>query len=48
MNDLKQQDYALVLKIIDLASQRGLFSAPELSTIGKLYDRIVEAAKAAE
>ena len=45
---LSQQDYMLVLKIIDLASQRGFFTAPELSTIGKLYERVAEAAKAAE
>jgi predicted methyltransferase len=34
-------DLQMVAKIVDLASQRGAFRAPELSQVGETYNRLV-------
>ena len=31
--------------VLDMASQRGTFKGPELSTVGNLYDRLSELTK---
>lgn len=38
--NLAIQDLQSLLAVIDLASQRGAFRAPELSQIGALFDRV--------
>jgi len=37
---LSIQDMALVLRIIDLASERGAFKGAELSTVGDIRDKV--------
>ena len=36
------QDLNLVVQIIDIATQRGAFRAPELKMVGELYDKTQE------
>lgn len=42
------EDLANVLRIINIASERGAFKAAELSTIGVVYDRIAKFLNAAQ
>lgn len=37
---LSIQDMALVLRIVDLASERGAFKGAELSTVGSIRDKV--------
>ena len=39
---LNAEDLQALLQIIDLASQRGAFKAPELSQIGQIFDRVAK------
>lgn len=42
MNDrLSKDELSVLIKIIDLGSSRGIFSAVDLSTVGAMYDRLV-------
>ena len=38
---LTDQELALIARIIDPATQRGIFRAAELTTVGKLFEKIV-------
>ena len=38
--ELNHGDITNIMVIIDLASQRGVFKAPELAPIGKLYEKL--------
>jgi hypothetical protein len=40
------QDMALVLRIVDLASERGAFKGAELSTVGQIRDKVASFIKA--
>jgi len=42
------QELKLIAQIIDVASQKGLFRAPELMIIGALHKKTVEQIQAAE
>lgn len=44
---MTQQDYSLMLQIINAASKAGLFAAQDLSTVGQLVNNIKAAAEAA-
>lgn len=39
--DLNISDLAAMKNIIDVASQRGAFKAPELELVGKTYNKLV-------
>ena len=38
---LTDQELAVIARIIDTATQRGIFRAAELTTVGKLFEKIV-------
>jgi hypothetical protein len=38
--DLNINDLAAIKSIIDVASQRGAFKAPEMEAVGKIYNKL--------
>ncbi len=40
MNQLNNNEITNLMAIIDMATQKGLFKAADLSTIGQLYDKL--------
>jgi hypothetical protein len=48
MASLNINDLAMVVKIIDLSSEKGNFKGPDLKPVGDLRERIVEFIKEVE
>lgn len=48
MSNLSVNDLAVAVKIIDLASERGIFKGVDLKTVGEVRERFVEFIKATE
>ena len=48
MTTLNVNDLAMVVKIIDLGSEKGNFKGPDLKPVGDLRERIVEFIKEVE
>ena len=48
MSALNINDLAMVVKIIDLGSEKGIFKGPDLKTVGDLRERVVEFIKSVE
>jgi hypothetical protein len=48
MSNLSVNDLAVAVKIIDLASERGLFKGVDLKTVGEVRERFVDFIKATE
>jgi hypothetical protein len=45
MSTLNVNDLAMIVNIIDLSSERGVFKGPDLKTVGDLRERLVEFVK---
>lgn len=45
---LTQDELAILAKIIELGSARGIFAAAELGTVGALYARLVSLAQSTQ
>ena len=48
MTSLNVNDLAMVVKIIDLGSEKGIFKGADLKPVGDLRERIVEFVKQVE
>lgn len=48
MAALNINDLAMVVKVIDLGSEKGIFKGPDLKPVGDLRERIVEFIKQVE
>jgi hypothetical protein len=48
MTTLNINDLAMVVKVIDLGSEKGIFKGPDLKPVGDLRERIVEFIKQVE
>ncbi len=48
MSALNINDLAMVVKIIDLGSEKGIFKGPDLKPVGDLRERVVEFIKSVE
>jgi hypothetical protein len=43
---MKLSDLQLVVQIIDIAAEKGLFKGPDLKTVGEVRERVIEFVKA--
>ena len=38
---LTDQELTVIVRVLDTASQRGVFRGPDLTTVGQIHDKIV-------